>query len=95
MSRQPLQADETFVFRCTTQEADCRITAIRKRLDSSSLEMIEENAATLKDTEVGEMILRTDQPVVLEEHSFIPELGRFVLERGHDVVAGGIVTQLE
>jgi sulfate adenylyltransferase subunit 1 (EFTu-like GTPase family) len=94
MSRKPLQADETLVFRCTTQEVDCSIAAIMKRLNSSSLDVLEENATTLEDTEVGEMILRTEQPVVLEEHSSIPELGRFVLERGHDVVAGGIITTL-
>jgi sulfate adenylyltransferase subunit 1 (EFTu-like GTPase family) len=94
MSRKPLQADETLVFRCTTQEVNCTIAGIKRRLDSSSLDVIEENATTLDDTEVGEMVLRTEQPVVLEEHSFIPELGRFVLERSHDVVAGGIVTKL-
>lgn len=94
MSRKPLQTDETLVFRCTTQEVRCTVASITRRLNSSTLDVIEENASTLEDTEVGEVILETEEPVVLEEHTYIPELGRFVLERGHDVVAGGIITEL-
>jgi translation elongation factor TU len=94
MSPKPLHADEALVFRCTTQEVSCHVAGISRRLNSSTLDVIEENAPTLEDTEVGEMIVQTEEPVVLEEHSYVPELGRFVLERGHDVVAGGIITAL-
>jgi len=38
------------------------------------------------------MVLETDEPVVVESFYDVAELGRFVLVRGHDVVAGGIVT---
>ena len=38
------------------------------------------------------MVIETESPVVLESFYDVQELGRFVLLRGHDVVAGGIVT---
>ncbi|MBN1423326.1 50S ribosome-binding GTPase [Candidatus Fermentibacteria bacterium] len=94
MSRQPLSLTEPLTFRCTTQEVPCRVARIRRRLDSSTLTVIDEDADTLADTEVAELELETGRPVVVEEHAFLPELGRFVLERGYDVVAGGIVTSL-
>ncbi|MCU0612458.1 MAG: GTP-binding protein [Candidatus Eisenbacteria bacterium] len=94
MSRQPLSPDETLTFRCTTQEVPCRVTRISRKMDSSSLDVLEENARTIADTEVAELTLETERPVVIEEHTTIPELGRFVLERGFDVIAGGIVTAL-
>jgi bifunctional enzyme CysN/CysC len=94
MSRKPLQGNEKLMLRCTTQEVPCTVGRISKRLNSSTLEVIEENASILENTEVAELVLITEKPVVFEEHAFIPELGRFVLERGHDVVAGGIITEL-
>ncbi len=94
MSRTPLTVGETLTFRCTTQETPCRVTIISRRLNSSTLEVLERDATALQDTEVGELLVETESPVVVEEHTFIPELGRFVLERGSNVVAGGIVTTL-
>lgn len=86
----PLHAGETVTFRATTQEVCCRVSAIQRRIDSSTLELLEENAAVLNDNEVGEVILEMDAPVMLEAYGDIPELGRFVLERRNDIVAGGI-----
>ncbi len=94
MARRPLDPGETLTFRCTTQELPCRVSSIARRMDSSTLETLEEHPTTLEDTEVAELVLETDRPVVVEEHDFIPELGRFVLERHGDVVAGGIVVSL-
>lgn len=95
MSRRPLDCGERLTFRCTTQEVPCRVARIVRRMDSSSLQVIEEGGTTLGDTEVAELELSTERPVAVEEHAVVPELGRFVLERGFDVVAGGIVTALE
>jgi len=39
----------------------------------------------------GEVLIETDNPVVVEEFSKLPELGRFVLVRGYEIVAGGII----
>ncbi len=92
MSAEAFVAGETLTLRLGTQETPCRIETIGKRIDSSTLDVIEENARTLGETEVGEVLVRTERPVAFELFSDIPELGRFVLERGNDIVAGGIIT---
>jgi translation elongation factor EF-1alpha len=43
---------------------------------------------------VGEVVIATRTPVIVEPLTLGGELGRFVLTRHDDVVAGGIVTQL-
>jgi sulfate adenylyltransferase large subunit len=83
---------ETLTFKCATQEQPCRIVSLRERIDSGSLEHLDAAAGFLEETEVGEVVIETESPVVLESFYDVQELGRFVLLRGHDVVAGGIVT---
>ena len=92
MARAPLHVGEELVIRCATEERNCRVSAIRERVDSSTLEHLEQNASTLLETEVGEVTIATDVPIVVEDFTDVPELGRFVLMKGRDVVAGGIVT---
>lgn len=93
MSPQKFNIGETLILRLGTQETPCRVGEIRKRINSSTLDVIEENARMLEETEVGEVLIRTERPVAFELFSYIPELGRFVLERGNDIVAGGIISQ--
>jgi small GTP-binding protein len=94
LSPRPLETEgqERLVFKCATQEVPCRVAAISERLNSSTLEQLDPNAGRLEETEVGDMVLEADEPVVVESFYDVAELGRFVLVRGHDVVAGGIVT---
>lgn len=92
MSPVPVRVGEEIVFRCNTQETACRITRIARRVDSSTLALLEEDATTLAETEVGEVTIETDAPVLLETFIDMPELGRFVLERRNSIVAGGIIT---
>jgi sulfate adenylyltransferase large subunit len=95
MDRQPLRAGERITFKCATQEVRCVIERIEKRIDSSTLETMERNAKELNGTEVGELVIRTDKPVAIEDFNDVEELGRFVLERGGNTVAGGIITHTE
>jgi len=93
LAKKPLTTDEEFTIRSSTQERTCRVSAIRERIDSSTLEHIEEDAKHLEETEVGQVTVTVDSPLVVEAFTDVPELGRFVLVRGNDVVAGGIVTE--
>jgi len=88
----PLNPGEELVIHCSTQEAQSRIAVIRERIDSSTLECLERNAKRLEETEVGQVTVTCDRPLVVEKFTDVPELGRFVLVRGRNVVAGGIVT---
>lgn len=92
MSKLPFNKAEKIVLKCATQEVECVVEKIEKKLDSSTLAVIEEDASELKEWEVGEMIFKTDASVVIEGFNETPELGRFVLVKGEDVCAGGIVT---
>ena len=90
MRAEPLRVGERLDLRIATQETPCRVEAIGDRMDSSSLEILEPKASRLEETEVARVALLLDRPVVMESVRTIPELGRFVLCRGADVVAGGI-----
>ena len=92
MCPRPFDIKEKLTFRINTQEAQCVVREITRRIDSSSLEVIEEDAKLLKVNEVGDIVIETERPVAFELFSFIPELGRFVMEHENDIVAGGIVT---
>ncbi|MFA4880051.1 MAG: GTP-binding protein [Candidatus Doudnabacteria bacterium] len=92
MSKEKLKRDETIILHCATQEVKAKIVKIIKRIDSSTLKIIEEEALHLMETEIGEVIIQANNPLVIEKFNILPELGRFVLVRNCDVVAGGIIS---
>ncbi len=94
LSPEALELDDAdgLVFKCATQEKQCRIETLHRRIDSGSLEPLSTEEGRLEETEVGEATVVTDGPVVLESFYDVQELGRFVLMKGLQVVAGGIVT---
>lgn len=91
MSPVPFRIEEPVLLRIATEEVPARVAEIRERIDSSTLEILEENAKVLNDTEAGEVVIETARPVVVESFYKTKELGRFVLVRANDVVAGGII----
>ena len=92
MSRQPMSVDEKLMIKCATQEIAIKSCKIHRRINSSTLEVIEEDATELGNNEIAELTITTKSPIVVQSFSDFPELGRFVLVRGHDIVAGGIIT---
>lgn len=92
MYKEDFIKDERITLRLATQEVICKIARIIRRMDSSSLEVIEENADKLKNLEVGEVIIETKKPIVIQPFSVLPPLGRFVLVKGENICAGGIIT---
>jgi sulfate adenylyltransferase subunit 1 (EFTu-like GTPase family) len=84
---------DALTFKCATQEEPCRAAAILDRIDSSTLEHLPCEEGRLEHAEVGELSIETATAVVVESFYDVQELGRFVLVKGRDVVAGGIVTR--
>jgi translation elongation factor EF-1alpha len=39
------------------------------------------------------VVIKTDKPICVTHFTDVPELGRFVIVRNNDMVAGGIVTK--
>ena len=94
MSRQPFHISQRLVLRCATQEVYCSVDCIKKRIDSASLTLIEDNSDTLQNLEVGEVVIKTEIPIAVETFNRVKELGRFVLVQDQDVCSGGIITSI-
>ncbi|MCK4850542.1 MAG: 50S ribosome-binding GTPase [Phycisphaerae bacterium] len=92
MSKGDFSKDQKVILRCATQETACKIASIDKRINSSTLEVVEENAEVIKNLEVAEVVIKTKRPVAIKNFNDVQELGRFVLVRDHNTCAGGIIT---
>jgi sulfate adenylyltransferase subunit 1 (EFTu-like GTPase family) len=81
------------VARIACQEVPVRIAAIERRYRSENLDEIEDRAR-LEVTNVAEVDLAFERPVVLESHDVCPPLGRLTIETERDVLAAGIVREI-
>jgi len=87
---QPLNINENLVFKCLTQETLARISKISRIWDMVSLESrIGEGA--LRENDVAEVNIVTDNPVSSESFEGLNSLGRFVLENNKEICAAGII----
>ena len=93
MSSEPLRVNKKITLRCATQEVGCAAEKIERRIDSSTLELIEENAMELRQNEAGIAIFKTERPILVERFPLVEELGRFVIEREYDLQGAGIVAE--
>jgi bifunctional enzyme CysN/CysC len=91
MSKRPYVPSDELLLRVSTQQTPVQIR-IERKIDSSTLEPITDHGNTILETEVADVSIDTRQPLAVENFNFIQELGRFVLTRGLDVVAGGVIT---
>ncbi len=93
MSHEPLQINKTITLRCSIQEVKGIAEKIKKRIDTSTLEVLEENATELKINEAGVVVFKTEKPIIVEKFFFIEELGRFVIECEYNLRGAGIITE--
>jgi len=91
MSGGPLRKGDTIEFKCATQQVECKVQKISDRLNSSSLEMLASDAEELRETEVARLTLKMKDYVCTDPFEQVAEMGRFVLMRNTDTVAGGVV----
>ena len=95
MAKQDFNRTQKLNIRCATQETSCKIERINRRINSSTLEVIEEDAEILKNLEVAEVIIQTKRPLAIRDFNDIQELGRFVFVHDENICAGGIITVLD
>jgi len=57
--------------------------------------VIEENPDFLKTGEAAKVRIRPTKPMVIEEVSFIPQLGRFAIRDMGQTVAAGMCVKIE
>lgn len=92
MNRKPFTKGQRLLIRCATQEQKCSIETISRRINSSTLELLEENANTIENLEVAEVVIKTKKPIAIIDFNQTQELGRFVMVQDDNIVAGGIIT---
>jgi sulfate adenylyltransferase subunit 1 (EFTu-like GTPase family) len=90
-----LSIGDDLIMQCSTQSVSCSLQSIEKRIDSSTLDVIEENGTIIGANEVGEVTFRLHKFIVFEPFSHIPELGRLVLRKQDTVYGAGIVNTLQ
>lgn len=91
LSPQPWQINAPLVLACATQSTPCIIERIEKRLNTATLEIIEDNTNELEMNEAAQISFRIEKPILLTKFNFIGELGRFLIERDGHIQAAGIV----
>jgi len=91
MSGEPLKKGDEIELKCATQQMMCKVKKITDRMNSSSLEIIAADADELLETEVAKITLKADVCICTDPFEEVPEMGRFVLMRDTDTVAGGVV----
>ena len=92
MSKSEFKKDEKITIRCATQETIAKVERIRDRIDSSTLDILEQDADRLRNLEVGRVTIKTKNPIVIKPFSDVQELGRFVFVKDDNICAGGIIT---
>jgi sulfate adenylyltransferase large subunit len=91
MAKEEFKKEEKIILKCATQEVSAKIEKIKKRINSSTFSVIEEDAEKLENLEVGEVLIKTKKPIVIKKFNELPEIGRFVLIKDENTSAGGII----
>lgn len=92
ISQEPLRINQPFLLRLMTQEVECVAEIIENPIDSATLKITKGRASELKSNQAARVTLKTKRPLILENFSFIEELGRFVIERENRLQGVGIVS---
>jgi sulfate adenylyltransferase subunit 1 (EFTu-like GTPase family) len=92
ISALPLKVDAPVTLRCATQELRGRVVTIRQRMDSSTLEILEENARRLNANETGAVSFVVEKPAVVERSGPLSGLGRFAIEQDLQMQGAGIIS---
>ncbi len=90
LSKRPLSRGERLLFRCATQETDCVVDRL-KRQDGPFRDLVAAQTDELREAELGRVVLSTEKLVAVERFADVPQMGRFVLARDHEVAGGGVI----
>lgn len=93
MSDDPLKKGQAVTLRCATQEVPCTVKTIVQRIDPSSFETLEQDAAFVQKNEAAVIELILNSPAVLELFKDIPELGRFTFEEQKRLQGAGTILE--
>lgn len=81
-------------MKCGTKRARCRVMEIRERINSETGEIVGKDIEQIGENEAATIIFQTE-PMVVENFTEIPELGRFILVRGKKNIGAGVIIKEE
>ena len=84
----------TPVFHIHTAQIACQITAIEKKLNPATGEVLAENPDFIKNGDAAIVKIKPVQPLVIEKQSEIPQLSRFAVRDSGQTVAAGMCIEL-
>ncbi len=87
---QPLKVGDAVKLRINTMDAEARVQAIERVIDTESL--AGGGADAVNRNEVAEIVLRTRSMLALDEARASLETGRFVISRRFRIVGGGVIS---
>ncbi|MBN2439777.1 MAG: hypothetical protein JXJ04_00470 [Spirochaetales bacterium] len=79
-SKVPLDKGSTITLCCATQEISSTVKEIINTINTSTLEKINNNPDKIQCNEIGIIQLISDQPIIIEKASYIPEFGRILFK---------------
>jgi len=87
-------AGYTPVFHIHTAQVACQITAIEKKLNPATGEVVQENPDFIKNGDAAIVKIKPMQPLCIEKQSEIPQMARFAIRDSGATVAAGMCTEL-
>ena len=85
-----LKKGDRLELRCGTARVSCEIKEIRERINSETGEVVERYPTVISENDAA-IILFATEPLVVENFSEIPELGRFILVKDRNIGAGVVL----
>lgn len=87
----PLKTGNQITLLNATQKVTCIVETIESKINTSTLEIIENNKDIMGLNEAGIVTLSTEHPVIVEKVSYIEELGRIILKKDNMIMAAGFI----
>jgi elongation factor 1-alpha len=84
----------TPVFHIHTAQVACQVTAIEKKLNPATGEVLAENPDFIKNGDAAIVKIKPVQPLVIEKQSEIPQMSRFAIRDSGQTVAAGMCIDL-
>lgn len=84
----------TPVFHIHTAQVACQITAIEKKLNPATGEVLQENPDFIKNGDAAIIKVKPMQPLCIEKQKEIPQLARFAIRDSGATVAAGMCIDL-
>ncbi len=85
----------TPVFHCHTAQVACTVTAINKKINPATGEVVAENPDFIKTGDAAIITVRPTTPMCVEKASDFPPLGRFAIRDMGQTVAAGMITDVK